>query len=108
MTPTSHRRRAVLILALVVAVVGCGSDDATEPSLVGVVRFVDVEGGCWTIVSGSETYEPIELDDEFQVDGLEVAFDVEERADLASTCMVGTLVEVTDIAAVAEAEAGRE
>ena len=101
-------RRAFLVVALVVGAVGCGSDDAGEPSLIGVVRYADVEGGCWTIVTPSETYEPVDLDDEYRVDGLEVAFDVEERDDLASTCMVGVIVEVTDIAPVADAEAGRE
>lgn len=93
-----------VVLATVAA---CGaSDDA--PALEGTVRFVDVEGGCWTIESGSTTYEPVDLANEFRVDGLTVAFDVEPLDDQASICMVGEIVELTSIEAVTDAGASRD
>lgn len=63
----------------------------------GIVRFVDVEGGCWVIDAGEATLEPINLTEDFRSDGLRVSFVAEQRNDLASICQVGQLVELSSI-----------
>jgi hypothetical protein len=85
--------------ALAFALVGCDVTDVGEADISGngVVTFVAVEGGCWTIDAGAERYEPINLDEAFQVDGLAVVFEANDRPDLASICQVGRLVEITSI-----------
>ena len=87
--------RAALI-ALTVLPVACG---ITDPELDqdGVILFLEIEGGCWVIDAGPVRLEPINLAEEFQVDGLLVSFQADERADLASICQVGQIVELTSI-----------
>ena len=87
--------RAALI-ALTVLPVACG---ITDPELDqdGVVLFLEIEGGCWVIDAGPVRLEPINLAEEFQVDGLLVSFQAVERTDLASICQVGQIVELTGI-----------
>ncbi|MFH1589706.1 MAG: Kazal-type serine protease inhibitor family protein [archaeon] len=64
----------------------------------GTVKYVDVEGGCWRIEgSDGKNYEPIGLIEEYRYDGLKVEFKGTVRTDLATTCMVGTLIEITEI-----------
>ena len=87
--------RAALI-ALTVLPVACG---ITDPELDqdGVILFLEIEGGCWVIDAGPVRLEPINLAEEFQVDGLLVSFQAVERTDLASICQVGQIVELTSI-----------
>ncbi len=65
----------------------------------GVVRFVDVEGGCWVIDVGQARLEPINLPEELRVDGIRIVFEAEERQDLVSTCQLGRIVELTSVRA---------
>ena len=74
----------------------CGLVDP-EYATEGIVRFLELEGGCWVIEVGAETIEPLDLPEEFKIDGLRVFFEGEERDDLASICMVGPIVELLDI-----------
>ena len=64
----------------------------------GVVDFVDVEGGCWRISADGKNFEPKNLSNDFRQDGLLVNFEGTIRKDMAGTCQVGTLVELTSIA----------
>ncbi len=61
------------------------------------VAFTPIEGGCWMLTVDDTTYEPINLEQEFRVDGLQVRAALKPRADLASFCMVGQIVEVLSI-----------
>jgi hypothetical protein len=73
-----------------------GSCGVTDPDIEadGIVRFLDVEGGCWTIEVGGDRLEPINLPSEFRIDGLHVRFEATDRVDRHSYCMVGRLVEL--------------
>jgi hypothetical protein len=72
--------------------------DPQQFSLEATVRFVDLEGGCWTLVANETTrYEPIELAEEFRVDGLRVRVTLRHRLDMGSVCMVAPLAEVISI-----------
>ena len=82
--------------ALLVAAGGCG---ITTPEIdaEGVVRFIDVEGGCWGLEADGVVYEPVNLPESMRVDGLVVIFEAEELEDRASICQVGPIVELLRI-----------
>jgi len=77
------------------------SGNLTDPSQMSVnarVAFVDVEGGCWVLVTESgKRYEPVKLASEFRKDGLKVAVRIVTRSDVGSYCMVGEVVEILAI-----------
>lgn len=55
-------------------------------------------GLCWLIVSEEGIrYEPINLDDDFKSQGLQVKFTFIERTDMASICMQGRIIEIIKI-----------
>jgi hypothetical protein len=90
--------RSLVLTAALFLTIGA-SCDVTTPALddVGTVRFIALEGGCWVIETADEVYEPINLPEEFWTDGLGVSFEAVERTDMASICMVGTIVELLRI-----------
>ncbi len=87
-------RAILLALATLPAACGIADPDFEDD---GVVRFIDVEGGCWVIDAGTVRLEPINLTEEFRIDGLLVYFEADERTDVASICQVGQIVELTSI-----------
>lgn len=55
-------------------------------------------GICWIIVSDDGIkYEPINLDEKFRSKDLRVRFEFEERNDMDSVCMQGSIIELTKI-----------
>ncbi|HKK08173.1 MAG TPA: hypothetical protein VKA44_04750 [Gemmatimonadota bacterium] len=104
----TRRTLPILGLALTLALVlpACGDSTGT-PDIVrhgdivsgtGTVRWYDLEGGFYAIRgSDGETYDPMHLPVEFQEDGLRVRFEATLRDDLASTHMVGPVVEIRSI-----------
>ncbi len=60
----------------------------------GTIRFIDLEGGFYGIVTHDSRYMPIELPPEFEIDGLRVKFKAEIREDLVSIHMWGILIEL--------------
>lgn len=91
----------VILLIESVLISGCINDDKGKPSGIsgtGTVKFIDLEGGFYGIIDDrGERYDPVNLDKEFQVDGLRVRFEAKVRGDMASTHMWGTLVEIMKI-----------
>lgn len=73
------------------------AEGAGTTTLVGTVRYRDLEGGLYIIESGGTNYSPIDLPAEFQVDGLEVEAEVRLRDDVAGIGMVGETVEIVGI-----------
>lgn len=59
----------------------------------GTVSFVDLEGGFYGIRGDDgEDYYPVQLDEEFRVDGLRVSFEFEPAKEVATIHMWGTPV----------------
>ena len=87
-------RASLLVLAILPVACGITEPDFEED---GVVHFIDVEGGCWVLDVGEVRLEPINLTEDFRVDGLLVFFEADERTDLASICQVGQIVELKSI-----------
>lgn len=79
------------------------AEGAETTTLVGTVRYRDLEGGLYVIESGGTSYNPIDLPAEFQVDGLEVEAEVRLRDDVAGIGMVGETVEIVSIDRAADA-----
>jgi PKD repeat protein len=75
--------------------------DPTEQEAPGVnatVRFLNLEGGCWTITPDERVhYLPLNLAPQFKRDGLKVRVDFAQRNDYASTCMVGPVIQIHSI-----------
>ena len=79
-----------------------GASEGPEPedivSGVGVVTYVDLEGGFYGIVVGDSTrYNPLNLDAAFQEDGLRVRFRGVLQTDVMTTQMWGTPLEILEI-----------
>ena len=61
----------------------------------GKVHYTELEGGFYYIAAeDGQNYDPINLDDEYKIPGLDVAFIAIVRTDLASFHMFGILIEI--------------
>ncbi|NYT07352.1 MAG: META domain-containing protein, partial [Methanomicrobiales archaeon] len=84
--------------------ISCEKIDRTF-SKQGTVRFIDLEGGFYGIVTATgEQYLPMNLAPEFSVDGFAVEFTARERLDLSTTAMWGVPVELISISAAGRQE----
>lgn len=64
----------------------------------GTVTYIPVEGGFWGIVTDTgKKYDPVNLSEEYQKEGLQVKFRAEELKDRVSFHMWGTLVRILEI-----------
>lgn len=64
----------------------------------GRVVHMDLEGGFYGIqTEAGDKYMPINLADEYKVDGLAIVFKVKPRPDVMTITMWGTTVEITEI-----------
>jgi len=93
-----HMIMAFLMVALTVTtLVGCGGGGKAV-SGTGTVKFVDLEGGFYGIVGDDgKQYDPINLGQTYQKDGLRIRFRAKIRQDIASIHMWGTIIELTKI-----------
>lgn len=75
-----------------------GLTDPQRFALSATVRFVNIEGGCWTLVaSDAMRFEPVGLPDDYKIDGLQVRATLRHRPDMGSYCMIAPLAEVLSI-----------
>lgn len=98
--PARLARALAVLLVLFVYPTSCGLFDDSDRTVTvdGVVQFSPIEGGCWSILGEDGTrYEPINLPQEFQQDGLAVRAALKFRDDMASICQVGRIVEIVRI-----------
>lgn len=61
------------------------------------VRFVDLEGGCWALVTAAGKYEPAGLPQEFRKDGLAVHVVMRGAPDMGSICQIAPIVRLDSI-----------
>jgi hypothetical protein len=74
---------------------GASPEPFWDTILIGTVRFVDVEGGCWGLrTDEGESYELIRGPEELYQDGLRAVCWGRVRDDMGSICMIGTIFEV--------------
>lgn len=87
----------VLGLAALLFLGPCDSDERADT---GVLRFVQVEGGCWELQTEGEAFEVLNLEEdfpEFAEDGLRVRFEGEIREDVVTICQLGPNLELTEL-----------
>lgn len=100
MTRFDARRRfsaAALALAGLAFVGPCESDETLGA---GVIRSVQIEGGCWELRTEGEEYEVLNLEEDFPSfaeDGLSVRFEGEIRDDVATICQLGPNLELHEL-----------
>jgi len=88
----------LLLVALTITTLGGCGGGAGSVSGTGTVKFVGLEGGFYGIVGDDgKHYDPINLEQTYQKDGLRVRFQAKIREDIASIHMWGTIVEITKI-----------
>ncbi len=87
-----HVKRIGFLLLFLLGIVAMASVADTTCTTSGIVRFVDVEGGCWYIeLENGDHIEPVSgVDDSFLVDSLKVTVGYTTDIEIATICMVGT------------------
>ena len=78
------------------------SEEAPLPedvvSGIGTIQYVELEGGFYGLVADDSTrYNPQNLSEEYQEDGLRVRFRAVTKDDVMTTQMWGTPVEMLDV-----------
>jgi uncharacterized secreted protein with C-terminal beta-propeller domain len=67
-------------------------------SFTGTVRYIDLEGGFWVIVTDTDVkLDPTNLDEEFQIEGLKITGLYLELTDMVSFHMYGTIAELKNL-----------
>ena len=65
--------------------------------IIGTVVYYTIEGGFYAIEEETKVYEPINLPERFQVDGLTVFVEAKKRTDLGSYKQVGEVIQIKTI-----------
>lgn len=87
----------ILILALS-TISGCFSSNDDAMVLTGTVVYISLEGGFYGIKGDNgKNYDPVNLKEEFQRDGLRIRFEMKELKNQASFHMWGMLVEIINV-----------
>lgn len=64
----------------------------------GTVKYISLEGGFYGIITdGNKNLDPVNLPEEFQVDGKRIKFDYKPTKDQVSFHMWGLIVELSNI-----------
>ena len=78
------------------ALAGCGRGEAVSGT--GTVKYIELEGSFYGIVGDDgQQYDPMNLDQTYQKDGLRIHFQAKIRQDITSIHMWGTIIEITKI-----------
>ena len=93
--------RAICILVFTVTALSfllasCANDAIINEK--GTVVYMQLEGGFFGIISDDgESYDPVTLPEEFEVDGLRVEFTAKVADNQTSFHQWGTIIEILDI-----------
>lgn len=98
----------LMLLTLIGELSGCVHTSRVLPppgeeavGVQGIVKFINVEGGCWLLDTRYGRLYPTNLESEFRVDGLKIIVSVRRRVDIATFCPVGdAIVTISQIARV--------
>ena len=92
--------RTTILLLCAAGALACTDRQITAlgPGVNATVRFVNLEGGCWSITPDERVhYLPLNLATEFKRDGLKVRVDFVQRNDYVSVCQVGPVIQIRSI-----------
>ena len=97
------RRWSVAVFVVAISLIllcGCIEEPAAQDAVsgTGIVIYQDIEGGFYGILADDGTrYLPLNLEDEYQIDGLSVRFSGTAREDLLTIAQWGMPIELTSI-----------
>lgn len=87
---------AISVLLSIILIYALQEDDVVSGT--GTVKYLSLEGGFFGIVGDDgKHYNPVNLDEEFRVDGLRVQFKARISENQVSGQMWGTIVEIIEI-----------
>jgi hypothetical protein len=86
-----------LVFFILPGVVLCGCIDNNIVTGEGVIRYIELEGGFYGIISEDQRYDPINLPEDFKEDGLKIEFKLKILKDRASIHMWGKIVEIIEL-----------
>jgi hypothetical protein len=93
--------RTLLLTAAFASLTACHGSDVTGPvsqvEADGVVRYVSLESGFYSLESGQGKFDPMNLPTDYRQDGLRVHFVGVVRHDMGSTHMYGQILQLSDI-----------
>ena len=99
----------ILLIATSAFLCGCIAPPSDENTVsgTGTVAYIDLEGGFYGIEAADGTrYYPLNLGEDFQVDGISVEFSGIPREDVATIVQWGTPLELTSIRSIGDTNAG--
>ena len=101
---------ALAVTALVLVLAACNGPRSSEDenrlvlgdttdttTITGTVRHLDLEGGFWAVEGDTTTYEPMNLPESFQEEGLRVRLQADVQEDAVSFRMIGPIIEIRAI-----------
>ena len=70
-----------------------------EFNIKAVVKFKDISGGCWYLLSNNEEYLPVNWENfaDFKIQDLRVNCTLEKKVNSVTICNFGTTVEIKNI-----------
>ena len=96
-----NKKSLLTMLVASIVLAACGSPPAAtgaqtmgEPA---TVRFIQIETGCWVLETRNGRVQPLDLPEQFRVDGLEVSVVLRDAPAMMSLCQVGPLKTVEKI-----------
>ena len=100
--PTTH---LIAVAAMVLIASSCSPGSSGEAlitddngSTIGIVSYVDLEGGFYGIITDEGVHHnPVNLHEDFRVDGLRIRYKYKTLQNVASIQMWGTSVEILEV-----------
>ncbi|MDH4129339.1 MAG: hypothetical protein OEV44_11320 [Spirochaetota bacterium] len=88
----------LLIIVNLMMITSCSNSKENVIKSYGTIKYIAAEGGFYGIIADNgEKYDPINLDKNYQQDGLRVYFEAKLRPDLTSFHMWGIIIEIIKI-----------
>lgn len=93
-----HVALLCLIAAPSPALSGGNEEKGSPITVTGTIKYIDLEGGFYGIIADSgERYFPLNLDQQYKVDGQKVRVEGKVRKNVMTTTMWGTPLEILRI-----------
>src|SRR5688572_7891372 len=97
----TNGKSLMIVLMACITLAACGSRPAaTAADATGelaTVRFIQIETGCWVLETKGGRVQPVDLPEQYRVDGLEVSVVLRDAPAMMSLCQVGPLKTVEKI-----------
>jgi hypothetical protein len=94
------RMLPALVLVMVATACSVAPRDKADPAaLSAVVRYLQLEGGCWVLETPGGKVQPLDLPAELRRDGQRVVVVLADAPDVMTTCQAGPVKRIVSIKA---------